>query len=177
MTLKSFKSKSAKSLLNDSRLSSRCKKKFNFKTDYAKEQLLRAIIINDKHYVTEYVKNDGEVNFEVLNFALEDEQLQILLQPPTRPRPLHLSVLLGRKRITALFLSISDKIDQKYDKFGEKIDFDKTFDSNKSVFKNVDERKYFIAHKNALVNCRDAKLQTPLMLGCVAGHLEIVTFL
>ena len=49
--------------------------KFNFKSDVAKEQLLRSIIINDKRYVMTYVKNGGSVNFEVLNFVLEDPQL------------------------------------------------------------------------------------------------------
>lgn len=132
-------------------------KKFNFKSDFAKELLLRAIIVNDKHYVTAYVKHGGQINFEVLHFTLEDQQLQILLQPPTRPRPLHLAVLLGRKRITALFLSKSHTICKQP---SELLDQD-----------------YFTATDNALVNTKDAKLQTPLMLGCMAGHTNIVKFL
>ena len=80
------------------------RKKLEYKSDFAKEQFIRAIILNDKHYVQDYIKANGDLNFEVLNFILEDQNLAALLQPHTRPRPLHLSVLLNRKRITAMIL-------------------------------------------------------------------------
>ena len=139
--------------------------KFNFKSDFAKEQLLRSIIINDKRYVTTYVKNGGSVNFEVLNFVLEDPQLQVLLQPPTRPRPLHLTVLLGRKRITAIFLQ------HEYVSGNPNFEILPKFDSN-STF----TEKLKIAGENDLINTRDAKLQTPLMLACVTAHIDIIKY-
>ena len=139
--------------------------KFNFKSDFAKEQLLRSIIINDKRYVTTYVKNGGSVNFEVLNFVLEDQQLQALLQPPTRPRPLHLAVLLGRKRITALLLQ------HEYVSGNPGFTVLPKFKFNEN--KNF---RFKIAGENELVNSRDAKLQTPLMLACAAGHMEIIQY-
>ena len=108
--------------------------KFNFKSDFAKEQLLKSIIINDKKYVTTYVKNGGSVNFEVLNFVLEDPQIRALLQPPTRPRPLHLAVLLGRKRITAVLLQ------HQYVSGNPKYDILPRFDSNVTFSEELNQK-------------------------------------
>ena len=96
---------------------------------------------------------------------MQNHPVQVLLQPPTRPRPLHLAVLLGRKRITALFLQ------HEYVSGNPKFDVLPKFDPRVNV-----GDKLRIAGEDNLVNTRDAKLQTPLMLACATGHIDIIKY-